>query len=46
MSDVLEQLELSVGALGEDGRAEGFHNLLDRHCLAGQLISGRAVVAD
>ena len=27
--DVLEEFELAVGALGEDRRAEGFHDLLD-----------------
>ena len=41
VTEVLEQLELAVGALGQDGRAEGLHDLLDGHCLAGELVFGR-----
>ena len=39
--DVLEELELAVSALREDGGVEGLHDLLDRHGGAGQLILGR-----
>lgn len=42
MSEVLQELQLSVGSLGQDGRAERLHNLLDGHGLAGKLIFGRA----
>lgn len=38
VSQVLEQLQLTVCALGEDRRAEGLHDLLDGHRLAGQLV--------
>lgn len=41
MAKMFEQLELSVGSLRENRGAEGFHDLLDRHRLAGQLIFGR-----
>ena len=40
--EVLQQLQLSVRALGEDWSAEGLHDLLDGHILVGELISGRA----
>ena len=42
MSEVLEKFELTVSTLGEDGSAEGLHNLLDGDILVGELISGRA----
>jgi hypothetical protein len=38
---VLEQLQLAVGTLRKDRSAEGLHNLLDGHGLAGELILGR-----
>jgi hypothetical protein len=41
--EMLEQLELSVCALREDGSAEGLHDLLDCDILVGELIAGRAV---
>lgn len=40
---VLEQLELTVRALGEHRSAEGLHDLLDGDILAGKLISGGTV---
>lgn len=42
MSNVLEQLELSVRALGQDWCTEGLHDLLDRHRGTRQLVLGRA----
>lgn len=45
MSEVLEQLELAIGSLGQDRSAEGLHNLLDGDILVGELISGGAVAA-
>lgn len=42
VSEMLEQLQLSVGTLGEDRGAEGLHDLLDRDGLAGQLVPRRA----
>lgn len=42
MSEVLEQLQLSVSTLGEDRGAERLHDLLDRDRLAGQLVPRRA----
>lgn len=41
--EVLEQLELTVCALGEHRSAEGLHDLLDGDILAGKLISGGTV---
>ena len=41
MSQVLEQLQLSVCPLGEHRGAERFHNLFDGHGLAGELVLGR-----
>lgn len=38
VSDVLQELELSVGPLAEDGRAERLHDLLDRDRRPSQLI--------
>jgi len=40
--EVLQQLQFSVGALGEDWSAEGLHDLLDGHVLVGELVSSRA----
>jgi hypothetical protein len=39
---VLEQLELTVCALGEHGCAERLHDFLDGDILVGELISSRA----
>ena len=41
--EMLQQLELTVCTLGEHWRAERLHNLLDRHCLPGELILRRTV---
>jgi len=38
MLDMLEKFELAVGALGEDRRAEGFHDLLDGDGCACELV--------
>lgn len=43
VSEVLEELELTVCALGQDGGAEGLHDLLDGDILVCQLIAGGAV---
>jgi hypothetical protein len=43
MPKMLEQFKLSIGALGQDGGAEGFHDLFDRDRLSGQLVARRAV---
>jgi hypothetical protein len=40
---MLEKLQLSVGSLRQDRRAEWLHDLLDRHGLAGQLVARRAI---
>lgn len=40
MAKVFEQLQLAVSALGEDGRAERLHDLLDRDGRAGELVLG------
>lgn len=45
MADVLEQLELTVRALGQYRGTEGLHDLLDSHRGACELIFGRAVKA-
>lgn len=45
MPQVLEQLELSVGPLGQDGRAERLHDLLDGDGLVCQLVFGGAAVS-
>jgi hypothetical protein len=42
---MLEKLQLAVCALGKDRSAEGLHDFLDRHGLAGELILGRAAHA-
>lgn len=41
MTKVLEQLELTICALGKDWSAEWLHDLLDGHSLAGELVLGR-----
>lgn len=43
VSEVLEQLEFSIGALGEDGRGKRLHNLLYRDGLTSELVFGGAV---
>lgn len=40
--EMLEKLQFSVGALGQDRRAEWLHDLLDRNGLARELVLGRA----
>lgn len=40
MAKVLEELELTVRPLGEDGGAEGLHDLLDGNILVGELVPG------
>jgi hypothetical protein len=40
--DVLEEFELAIGALAEDWRAEGLHDLLNRNRGTCELILGRA----
>ena len=40
--EVLEQFQLTVGPLGQDGGAEGLHDLLDRDARTGQLVLCRA----
>lgn len=39
---MLQELEFSVCSLAEDGRAEGFHDLLYRHGRSSKLIFGGA----
>lgn len=43
VTQMLEQLQLSVGTLRQNRCAEGLHDLLDRHGLAGQLVARRAI---
>jgi hypothetical protein len=43
VAQVLEQLQLTVCALGQDRRAEGLHDLLDCDGRSSELILGRAV---
>jgi len=43
VAQVLEQLQLTVCALGQDGCAEGLHDLLDCDGRGSELILGRAV---
>jgi hypothetical protein len=38
--EMLEELQFAVGALRQDRSAEGLHDLLDSHGLAGELILG------
>jgi hypothetical protein len=42
MSEMLEKLQFAVCALRQHRSAEGLHDLLDGHGLAGELILGRA----
>jgi len=42
VSQVLEQFQLTVCSLGQDGSAEGLHDLLDGNGLASQLVLRRA----
>lgn len=41
VTEMLEQLQLSVGSLGKDRSAERLHNFLDGHSLPGKLVFGR-----
>lgn len=41
---MLQELEFSVGTLGQDGGAKRLHNLFDGHGLASELIFCRAVI--
>jgi hypothetical protein len=41
---MFQELELTVGTLGQDGGAKRLHNLFNRHGLAGELIFCRAVI--
>lgn len=43
MLDVLQELEFTVCAFGENGGAKGFHDLLDSHGRASELVLGRAI---
>lgn len=43
MLEVLQQLQFTVGALRQDGGAEGLHNLFDGNRLAGQLVLGGTI---
>ena len=42
MLNVFQELELAICPFSEDGGAEGFHNLLDSHGRAGELVLRRA----
>lgn len=42
VSEMLEQLQLTVRPLSEHRRAEGLHDLLDGDILVGELVSRRA----
>ena len=42
MPQMLQQLQLTVGTLGEHRSTEGLHDLLDSNSLACQLVLGRA----
>jgi hypothetical protein len=44
VSEMLEELQFAVGALRQDRSAEGLHDLLDSHGLAGELILGRTAL--
>jgi hypothetical protein len=44
VSQVLEQLEFSVGSLGQHWSAEWLHDLLDGNGLASQLIFGGTIM--
>lgn len=41
--EMLEKLQFPVGPLGQDGRAERLHNLLDGYILVRELVAGGAV---
>lgn len=43
MAQVLKEFQLSVRALRQDRSAEWFHDLLDSHSLAGELVLCRAI---
>jgi len=43
VSEMLEQLQLSVGTLRENRCAEWLHDLFDCHRLASQLVARRAI---
>ena len=43
MSEMLQEFELSVGPLREDGCTEGLHDFFDRHGLACQLVLCRTI---
>ena len=43
MPKMLQELKLSVGSLGEDRSAEGFHDFLDGHGLPGKLVLGGTI---
>ena len=43
MLEMLQQLQLAVCSLRQDRRAEGFHDLLHRNRLSGELVLRRAV---
>jgi len=43
MLQVLQKLQFAVCSLGQDRRAEGFHNLLHSDALVGEVIFGGAV---
>lgn len=43
VSEMLEQLQLTVRPLSEHRRAEGLHDLLDGDILVGELVSRRAI---
>jgi hypothetical protein len=45
VAQMLEQLQLAVGSLGQDRSAEGLHDLLDRHRLVCELVLRRAAAA-
>lgn len=42
MAKMLEELQLAVCSLGQDGGTEGFHDLFDSNGLASELIFCRA----
>jgi hypothetical protein len=42
MTEVFEELQLSVGSLRQDRRAEGLHDLLDSDILVRELVSSGA----
>jgi hypothetical protein len=46
MSQVLEQLQLSVGSLGKNWCAERLHDLLDGDILVGELVSSGAILLE